>query len=251
MSDAVTRAQDMVPRTGSQGVPSLMLHDISRVYGSGDETLQIFRNVNAQLVPGEIVALVGPSGSGKSSLLHICGLLEPPTTGNVVINGRDCSRLNDDERTRIRREQLGFVYQFHHLLPEFNALENVAMPQLIGGRRTKDAEALALRLLTMVGLAQRVTHRPGKLSGGEQQRVAIARALANQPRVILADEPTGNLDPATREEVLNFFADLCREGRTVIMVTHDPAAAARAGRTFKLADGGVIYDSAKATSRVA
>jgi lipoprotein-releasing system ATP-binding protein len=187
------------------------------------------------------VALVGPSGSGKSSLLHICGLLEPPTTGNVVINGRDCSKLNDDERTRIRREQLGFVYQFHHLLPEFNALENVAMPQLIGGRSTRESEALAMRLLTMVGLAQRVTHRPGKLSGGEQQRVAIARALANQPRLILADEPTGNLDPRTADMVFGIMVETCRaRGVSALIATHNLQMAVKMDRTWLLHEGKLI-----------
>ncbi len=241
MSEPYFRTQETVPRAATQAVPTLMLHDISRVYGSGEETLQIFRGVTGQIVPGEIVALVGPSGSGKSSLLHIAGLLEPPTSGTVVINGRDCSKLNDDERTRIRREQLGFVYQFHHLLPEFNALENVAMPQLIGGRGTREAEALAMRLLTMVGLAQRVTHRPAKLSGGEQQRVAIARALANQPRLILADEPTGNLDPRTADMVFGVMVETCRaRGVSALIATHNLQMAVKMDRTWLLHDGKLI-----------
>jgi lipoprotein-releasing system ATP-binding protein len=235
-----TRITELTPR-GTQAMPSLILRDVSRVYGMGAETLQIFRGISNQIMPGEIVALVGPSGSGKSSLLHICGLLEAPSAGSIVINGRDCSNLTDEERTRIRREELGFVYQFHHLLPEFSALENVVMPQLIGGGNTREAEGLAMRLLSMVGLQQRSTHRPAKLSGGEQQRVAIARALANQPRLILADEPTGNLDPRTAEMVFNVMVDLCRaRGVSALIATHNLQMAVKMDRTWLLHDGKMI-----------
>ncbi len=241
MSDHTVYTDEAAPRSGAQTMPTLYLHGVTRAFGEGEERLEIFRNVNAQIMPGEIVALVGPSGSGKSSLLHICGLLEPPTSGSVFINGRDCSKLNDEERTAIRRTQLGYVYQFHHLLPEFNAVENVAMPQMIGGRRSREAEVVATRLLTMVGLQHRLTHRPGKLSGGEQQRVAIARALANQPRLILADEPTGNLDPRTADMVFAVLVDICRaRGVSALIATHNLQMAVKMDRTWLLHDGKLI-----------
>ncbi len=222
-------------------VPSLILQGVTRSFGEGAERIEIFHDLTSQIMPGEIVALVGPSGSGKSSLLHIAGLLEPPTSGTVVINGRDCSKLNDEERTAIRRTQLGFVYQFHHLLPEFNALENVAMPQMIAGRRRKDAETIAGRLLTMVGLQHRLTHRPGKLSGGEQQRVAIARALANQPRLILADDPTGNLDPRTADMVFGILVETARaRGVSALIATHNLQMAVKMDRTWLLHNGKLI-----------
>ncbi len=240
MSDPVYRTQESAaPR--AQTTPALMLKDITRRFGSGTETLEIFRNVTGQIMPGEVVALVGPSGSGKSSLLHICGLLEAPSSGTVVIAGRDCSKLDDSERTRIRREELGFVYQFHHLLPEFSALENLVVPQLIGGKNKRESEALAARLLNMVGLSQRSSHRPGMLSGGEQQRVAIARALANQPRLILADEPTGNLDPKTADMVFGVLVELCRaRGVAALIATHNLQMAVKMDRTWLLHDGKLI-----------
>jgi lipoprotein-releasing system ATP-binding protein len=241
MSDSTVYTDEAAPRAGAQTMPTLYLHGVTRAFGEGEERLEIFRNVNAQIMPGEIVALVGPSGSGKSSLLHISGLLEPPTSGSVFINGRDCSKLNDEERTAIRRTQLGYVYQFHHLLPEFNAVENVAMPQMIAGRRSREAEVVATRLLTMVGLQHRLTHRPGKLSGGEQQRVAIARALANQPRLILADEPTGNLDPRTADMVFAVLVDICRaRGVSALIATHNLQMAVKMDRTWLLHDGKLI-----------
>ena len=242
MSEPPLQTQELTPhRPAVQATPVLVLQGVSRSFGVPPETLDIFRNINAQILPGEIVALVGPSGSGKSSLLHICGLLEAPTSGNIFIAGRDCARLNDAERTRMRRDVLGFVYQFHHLLPEFSALENVMMPQLIGGRRPRDAEGLALRLLNMVGLAQRASHRPARLSGGEQQRVAIARALANQPRLILADEPTGNLDPKTADMVFNVFVETCRaRGVSALIATHNLQMAVKMDRTWLLHDGKLI-----------
>ena len=251
MSDTPFLTQELTAasqRPPQQAAPVLVLQGVTRSFGTPPETLEIFRNINAQILPGEIVALVGPSGSGKSSLLHICGLLEAPTSGNVFIAGRDCSRLDEAERTRIRRDILGFVYQFHHLLPEFSALENVMMPQLIGGRRPKDAEGLAMRLLNMVGLMPRASHRPARLSGGEQQRVAIARALANQPRLILADEPTGNLDPRTADMVFNVFVEMCRaRGVSALIATHNLQMAVKMDRTWLLHDGKLI-DAGKLTA---
>jgi lipoprotein-releasing system ATP-binding protein len=175
----------------------LRLENITRRYKEGEGQLEVFSGLDLAVNSGEIVALVGQSGTGKSSLLHIAGLLEAPTDGEIFIEGMPVSGLPDSERTRIRRDRLGFVYQAHHLLPEFDALENVMLPQMIAGHSRADAAKEATRLLTVVGLGQRLTHRPAQLSGGEQQRVAIARALANKPRLLLADEPTGNLDPRT------------------------------------------------------
>ena len=219
----------------------LTLHDVARVYSSGGQNLEIFRGVTNQVAAGEVVALGGPSGSGMSSLLHICGLLEAPTSGEIIINGRNCAMLPDTERTRIRREELGFVYQFHHLLPEFSAAENVVLPQLIAGRRRSEAESQASRLLTMVGLSERMSHRPARLSGGEQQRVAIARALANQPSLLLADEPTGNLDPKTADMVFRILVEICRaRGVAALIATHNLQMATRMDRTWLLHEGKLI-----------
>lgn len=219
----------------------LALNDIARVFKSAEQNLEIFRGVTNQVSAGEVIALVGPSGSGKSSLLHICGLLESPSSGDVIINGKSCSALPDSERTRIRREELGFVYQFHHLLPEFSAAENIIIPQLIAGRRPSEAESQAKRLLTMVGLGERMTHRPAKLSGGEQQRVAIARALANQPSLLLADEPTGNLDPKTADHVFKILVEICRaRGVAALIATHNLQMATRMDRTWLLHEGKLI-----------
>ena len=241
MSNVEAPAQDFGQRQVGPSLPVLVLSGVTRTFGTPPDTLEIFKNINAQIMPGEIVALVGPSGSGKSSLLHICGLLEAPTSGSVIIAGRDCTKLDEAERTRVRRDILGFVYQFHHLLPEFSALENVMMPQLIGGRRPRDAEGLALRLLNMVGLSQRAKHRPARLSGGEQQRVAIARALANQPRLILADEPTGNLDPRTADMVFGVFVEMCRaRGVSALIATHNLQMAVKMDRTWLLHEGKLI-----------
>jgi lipoprotein-releasing system ATP-binding protein len=241
MSDVDTYAPDSGQRQLGPSLPVLLLSGVTRTFGTPPDTLEIFKNINAQIMPGEIVALVGPSGSGKSSLLHICGLLEAPTSGSVVIAGRDCTKLDEAERTRVRRDILGFVYQFHHLLPEFSALENVMMPQLIGGRRPREAEGLAMRLLNMVGLAPRAKHRPARLSGGEQQRVAIARALANQPRLILADEPTGNLDPRTADMVFGVFVEMCKaRGVSALIATHNLQMAVKMDRTWLLHEGKLI-----------
>jgi lipoprotein-releasing system ATP-binding protein len=216
----------------------LVLRDVHRTYSSEAGDLPVLRGVDLILRAGEIVALVAPSGVGKSTLLHIAGLLDRPTHGNVLVEGKDAGNLPDNARTAIRRDTIGFVYQFHHLLAEFTALENVALPQMIAGRGRREAERRAASLLGVFGLADRLQHLPGKLSGGEQQRVAIARALANQPKVLLADEPTGNLDVATAEAV---FAELTARVRDVgvaaLIATHNPELAARMDRTVRIRDG--------------
>jgi len=219
--------------------PALALDGISRAFQQGGGArLEVLRGVSFTLAAGEIVALVGPSGSGKSTLLHIAGLLERPDAGEVALDGIGCAALGDAERTAIRRTQLGFVYQFHHLLPEFSALENVVLPQMIAGRRKSDAAARARELLALVGLGERENHRPAELSGGEQQRVAIARALANRPRVLLADEPTGNLDHATAGTVFDMLLATVRDtGVGALVATHNPELAALMDRTVTLQDG--------------
>jgi lipoprotein-releasing system ATP-binding protein len=221
---------------------ALSLENIVRIFKEGTAgQLEIFRDASAALMPGEIVALVGPSGAGKSSLLHIAGLLESPTSGDIRINGQLAAAMNDDQRTAIRRETMGFVYQAHHLLPEFTALENVIIPQMIAGKPRKDAAVEATRLLTMMGLADRADHRPAQLSGGEQQRVAIARALANHPRILLADEPTGNLDPKTAAGVFDALVTLVRsEGVAALIATHNLQLAAKMDRALVLHEGRLV-----------
>ena len=207
----------------------LRLDNVARRYGD----LVVVEKIDFTLNAGETAALLGPSGSGKSSLLHIAGLLEAASEGEVHIMGRATSLLNDAERTRIRLATLGFVYQFHHLLPEFTALGNVALPQLIAGAKKKQAEEEAARLLKVMGLGERMTHQPGQLSGGEQQRTAIARALANNPKILLADEPTGNLDPKTSDVVFDALLKLVRsEGLSALIATHDQRLAKRMDRVF-------------------
>ncbi len=224
--------------TATGVAPVLELRDITRHYAQGSETLKVFDNLNFSINAGQIVGLVGQSGSGKSSLLHIAGLLEKPTTGEVYIAGRNCVDLNDDARTKIRRFAIGFIYQFHHLLPEFTALENVIMPQMIAGVSHKDATVRAKSLLEKLGLGQRLEHRPPELSGGEQQRVAICRALANKPLVLLADEPTGNLDPKTSEAVHREFLHLIEdEGLAAVIATHNLDLAMKMHRVVNLEDG--------------
>jgi lipoprotein-releasing system ATP-binding protein len=219
----------------------LRLERITRIYKQAGRELVVFRDLSLSLKRGEIAALVGPSGSGKSSLLHIAGLLEEPTAGEVFIEGRAASHLPERSRTEIRRETLGFVYQFHHLLPEFTALENVAMPRRIAGDSRDEAAKEAKRLLSMVGLAERVDHRPSQLSGGEQQRVAIARALANGPRVLLADEPTGNLDPRTADGVFDMLISLVRsENLSALIATHNYALSGKMDRTLQLEKGALV-----------
>ena len=214
------------------------LSGLTRSFVQGGETIAVLRGVDLALAPGEIVALLGPSGSGKSTLLQAVGLLEGGFGGRIEIGGVDASGLSGDERTGLRRDAIGFVYQFHHLLPDFSALENVVLPQLVAGVERGGADARATDLLTLLGLGARLTHRPSQLSGGEQQRVAVARALANRPMLVLADEPTGNLDEATAEKVLDAFLDLVRgTGSAALIATHNERLAARMDRVVRLHDG--------------
>ncbi len=223
--------------------PQLRLERIERGYTQGNRRIEVLRGASASFFPGETVALLGPSGAGKSTLLHIAGLLERPDKGAVIINGVDCGKLSDSEQTRMRRMEVGFVYQFHHLLPEFSALENVVLPQLILGLTRVKAEDRARELLKSLGLEERWDHRPAQLSGGEQQRVAIARAVANEPRVLLADEPTGNLDPPTAERVFEQLLKLVKtSGVAAVVATHNLDLAARMDRTLRLADGLLIEE---------
>lgn len=214
------------------------LRDLKRSFEQGGQTIEVLRGVNLEIEPGEIVALLGPSGSGKSTMLQAVGLLEGGFEGSIAIAGERAEKLAGDQRTRLRREHMGFVYQFHHLLPDFNATENVVMPQMVAGIDKGVATARAKSLLTSLGLGHRLTHRPSQLSGGEQQRVAVARALANQPTLVLADEPTGNLDEATSDVVLGQFLDLVRgEGSAALVATHNERLASRMDRVVRLHDG--------------
>ena len=216
----------------------LSVSGLCRDFSQGSHTIHVLRGVNLVVAPGEIVALLGPSGSGKSTLLQAVGLLEGGFTGSIRILGEEAASLDDDGRTRLRRDRLGFVYQFHHLLPDFTAVENVVLPQLIRGIEPADAVARAEALLSTLGLAERLTHRPSQLSGGEQQRVAVARALANRPALVLADEPTGNLDEATADIVLAEFLRLVREqGSAALVATHNERLAAKMDRVVRLHDG--------------
>jgi lipoprotein-releasing system ATP-binding protein len=218
--------------------PILVTRDLKRSFTQGDVTIDVLRGVDLAVAPGEIVALLGPSGSGKSTLLQAVGLLEGGFQGSIRLNGEEAAELDDEGRTRLRRELLGFVYQFHHLLPEFNAVENVVLPQLVRGTDTQAARARAQQLLGTLGLAQRLDHRPSKLSGGEQQRVAVARALANKPPLVLADEPTGNLDEHTAETVFAEFLGLVRgQGTAALVATHNERLAARMDRVVRLHEG--------------
>ncbi|MBA4789107.1 MAG: ABC transporter ATP-binding protein [Pseudomonadota bacterium] len=221
--------------------PAMALVGVGRRYKQGEGQIEILRDADLVVEHGQSVALVAPSGSGKSTLLHLAGLLEHPDEGEVFIDGRATSKLSDAERTRIRRLHVGFVYQFHHLLGEFTALENVVLPQMIRGLSKRAAEARAKDLLSYLGLAKRLTHRPSELSGGEQQRVAIARALANAPRLLLADEPTGNLDPRTSDHVFGALAELVHAtGVAAIIATHNLDLAAKMDRRVTVRDGGVV-----------
>jgi lipoprotein-releasing system ATP-binding protein len=216
----------------------LSLRDVKRTFVQGDRRLEVLQGVSLDLRPGEIVALVGQSGSGKSTLLHIAGLLERPNEGDIIVEGKSAGAVNDRERTALRRRVLGFVYQYHHLLPEFSAIENVMLPQMLNGRSRGQARSHAAELLAMVQLKDRSDHRPGRLSGGEQQRVAIARAVANAPRVLLADEPTGNLDSSTADTVFRQLLSLVRDtGMAALVATHNLELAARMDRTVTLKDG--------------
>ena len=218
-----------------------VLQGVKRTFRQARTELEVLRSINLSLRAGEMVALVGPSGSGKSTLLHIAGLLEQADAGRVVVCGEECEAMNDDERTRIRREYLGFVYQHHHLLPEFTALENIVVPQMIIGMKKSDARVRAAELLDLMGLSERARHRPARLSGGEQQRVAIARALANAPRVLLADEPTGNLDPHTAGDVLALLIKIAKSaGLACLIATHNPDLAKSMDRIVRLEHGTLV-----------
>jgi len=223
--------------------PVLRLERLERSYTQGNRRIEVLKGTSASFYPGETVALLGPSGAGKSTLLHIAGLLERPDQGSVVINGIDCGSLPDKEQTRMRRMEVGFVYQFHHLLPEFSGLENVVLPQLILGSSGEEAETRGKELLKSLGLEERWDHRPAQLSGGEQQRVAIARAVANDPKVLLADEPTGNLDPHTAERVFEQLLKLVRQsGVAAVVATHNLDLAARMDRVLRLMDGALVEE---------
>lgn len=227
--------------TLDQRPPVLRLRDIHRTYHNGEKYLQVLRGVDLDLRPGEMTALVGPSGSGKSTLLHTAGLLEYPDKGVVEIEGRDAGSLSDGMRTRLRRTKLGFVYQFHHLLPELNAIDNVAAPLMINGVKKSVAHERASELLHAIGLKDRERHQPGQLSGGEQQRVAIARSLANKPRVLIADEPTGNLDPRTSATVIQSLFDTARiEHVAVLIATHNLDLTSYMDRVLTLQDGKLV-----------
>ena len=218
--------------------PVLDIRDLKRSFTQGDVTIEVLRGVDLTVAPGEIVALLGPSGSGKSTLLQAVGLLEGGFEGSIRIAGQEASSLDNDGRTLLRRDALGFVYQFHHLLPDFDARENVMLPQMIRGATREDAVARADSLLSTLGLGQRLDHRPAKLSGGEPQRVAVARALANRPPLVLADEPTGNLDEATADRVFAEFLTLVRgEGSAALVATHNERLAARMDRVVRLHEG--------------
>lgn len=219
---------------------ALILSSLTKIYEQAESRLTVLNNLNLEIKRGEVVALVGQSGSGKTTLLQIAGLLDNPTSGEVKICGEDLSKAGDNKRTLTRQKKLGFVYQFHHLLPEFSALENVVLPQMIAGIPQSEAEKKARELLTELGLGERLLHRPARLSGGEQQRVAIARALANNPALVLADEPTGNLDPKTADGVFAMFIDMAKKlGQSALVATHNLDLAKRMDRIVHL-EGGVI-----------
>jgi len=227
----------------SDQAPTLRLEQLERAYAQGERLIEVLKGATASFYPGEAVALLGPSGAGKSTLLHIAGLLEQPDRGAVIIDGINCGTLGDAERTRMRRAEIGFVYQFHHLLPEFSALENVVLPQLILGLSRSEAESRAMELLEALGLGERADHRPAQLSGGEQQRVAIARAVANGPKFLLADEPTGNLDPHTADRVFEQLLSLVRQsGVAALIATHNLDLAARMDRTLRLVEGILVEE---------
>jgi lipoprotein-releasing system ATP-binding protein len=227
--------------SSGQPQPALFLSKVERRYPQGETSLEVLRQADLAIWPGELVALVAPSGTGKSTLLHVAGLLEKPDGGEVYVGGLPTAAMDDAERTRIRREDLGFVYQFHHLLPEFSALENVVIPQLIRGLSKADARDRASQLLTFLGLGKRLEHRPGELSGGEQQRVAIARAVANAPRLLLADEPTGNLDPKTSDRVFQTLVAIVRASKLAALIaTHNLELASRMDRQVTIRDGLIV-----------
>jgi lipoprotein-releasing system ATP-binding protein len=238
---SATPAAPAAPAVAGEPQPLLFLHAISRRFGHGESTLDILKSAELAIWPGQSVALIAPSGAGKSTLLHIAGLLEQPNSGEVYIDSVATSDLTDLQRTRIRRSDIGFVYQFHHLLPEFSAVENVMLPQMIRGLKRSEARTRAAELLSYLGLKDRLTHRPAELSGGEQQRVAIARAVANAPRILLADEPTGNLDVRTAERVFATMSQLVRaSGLAAIIATHNLDIAGQMDRRVTIRDGAVV-----------
>jgi lipoprotein-releasing system ATP-binding protein len=221
--------------------PVLACHHLAKSYTDGASKIEVLKDIDMQVEAGEMLAIIGSSGSGKSTLLHLLGGLDKPTQGDVMINGKNIQTLSEKEKCKLRNQYLGFVYQFHHLLPEFTALENVSMPLLIRGDKPKDIQEKASDLLEQVGLANRMKHRLGQLSGGERQRVAIARALAASPLCVLADEPTGNLDPGNADRVLELFFNLQKSKKTsVIMVTHDPNIAKLAQRIMRIEEGKLV-----------
>jgi lipoprotein-releasing system ATP-binding protein len=225
----------------SSGGPVLRLSNIHHTFGEGRRRLEILTGVDLEVMPGEIVALVGPSGAGKSTLLHIAGLLETPDAGEIAISGEQCQGLGDNARTMVRRKNLGFVYQYHHLLAEFSALENITIPQIIAGYTRKEARLRATEILAWMGISERAAHRPAKLSGGEQQRVAIGRAIAAGPSLLLADEPTGNLDPDTASDVFAVLLKLVRgAGMAALVATHNPDLANRMDRIVKVEAGKLV-----------
>ena len=219
----------------------LRLRDVKKTFHQGARSLDVLSGVDLTIRKGEMVALVGPSGSGKSTLLHIAGLLEGPDSGEIEIDGRATQGLPDDARTALRRQAIGFVYQYHHLLPEFSALENVVLPQMIAGQPRRKAAERGQQLLSVVGLSERARHRPAELSGGEQQRVAIVRALANRPSLLLADEPTGNLDPHTADDVFDLLISVVRNAKiAAVIATHNYDLARRMDRVLRLEEGGIV-----------
>lgn len=235
-SDQGTMEETKEPQSERKAV--VRARNLTRIYEQGGRELRVLDDVDLDIYQGELVALVGPSGAGKSTLLHSLGLLEHPTSGTVEVVGKDMTQKSDRSRTKMRRHKVGFVYQFHHLLPEFSALENVILPQIIAGKSRKEAIATATDLLQLVGLGKRIKHRPSGLSGGEQQRVAIARAIANGPKLLLADEPTGNLDHKTSEEVFALFKALMKaSGLGALVATHNMDLAKRMDRIIELRDG--------------
>jgi lipoprotein-releasing system ATP-binding protein len=247
MSDTLAPEPAVQPTTAAAkatDAPILYLQGVERRYHQGNAVLEILTGAELALWPGQSIALVAPSGAGKSTLLHIAGLLEHPDAGEVYVDQTATSRLSDTERTRIRRTEIGFVYQAHRLLPEFSAIENVLLPQMIRGLGRKEATKRAVELLSYLGLKNRLTHRPSELSGGEQQRVAIARAFANSPKILFADEPTGNLDNATGHKIFELLQSLNSDGgSTIVLVTHDFSLASQAKRMIRLLDGAVVEDT--------
>jgi putative ABC transport system ATP-binding protein len=242
----VTRAQEF--RTGDTPLPDVIIltHKLTREYDMGSELVRALRGVSVQIQRNEYVAVMGPSGSGKSTLMNLIGCLDTPSSGEYWLNAQKVSDLDDDELARIRNKEIGFVFQTFNLLPRADALHNVELPLIYAGLSARERRARAARALERVGLADRMDHRPNELSGGQRQRVAIARALVNEPSILLADEPTGNLDSTTSSEIMQVFADLHRQGQTVVMVTHEQDIAAHAARVITLRDGLVATDQLKA-----